>query len=92
VVDDVAVGHLFGSPLPIIILFSYISTCRPLCNAVIEAWLNKPQEITLHLVDIWGQAVRYYARTHAYTHTNTPRVRAVSGCPLVKEGDLFSGH
>jgi len=55
-------------------------------------------------VDIWGQALRQFARTRTHTHThththarvhihtNTPRVRAVSGCPLVKEGDLFSGH
>jgi len=86
VVDDVAVGHLFGSPLPIIILYLYIFTCRPLCNADIEAWLNKPQAIALRLVGIWGQALTSHARIH------TPRVRAVSGCPLVKEGDLFSGH
>lgn len=61
-----------------------------MCNADIEASRNKPHAIAARLVDIWGQALSSHARVH--THTNTPRVRAVSGCPLVKEGDLFSGH
>lgn len=57
-VDDVAVGHLFGSLLPIIILYSYIFTCHPLCNPDIEASLNKPQVFALRFVDIWGQTFR----------------------------------
>jgi hypothetical protein len=70
VVDDVAVGHLFGSPLPITILYSYIFTCRSLCYADIEASLNKPQVIALRRVDIWGQALSSHARTRAHTQTN----------------------